>query len=65
VRDINFETLTPLEFLEAKCLNYDTVTVESRGELIPGEYVAVVEIDWRELPAECQIPKAFTFSTYS
>ena len=49
MKDINFETLMPLEFLESKCLNYDTVTIESRDELIVGEYVAFVEIDWKAL----------------
>jgi hypothetical protein len=46
-RDLNYETLMPLEFLESKCLTFDTVTVESRDELVVGEYVALVEIDWR------------------
>lgn len=55
----------PLEFLESKCLNYDTVTVESRDELVIGEYVALIEIDWKQLPAECAVPKTYVFSTYS
>jgi hypothetical protein len=46
-KDINYETLTPLEYLEAKCLNSDCVTIDYNKDLPPGEYVALVEVDWK------------------
>lgn len=46
-KDINYETLTPLEYLEAKCLNSDCVTIDYNKTLPPGEYVALVEVEWK------------------
>ena len=62
-RDINYDTLMPLEFLYSHCLNADSVTVESEGDLPPGDYVALVEIDWKIIQPE--VPKTYVFSTYS
>jgi hypothetical protein len=61
-RDINYETLLPLEFLDSKCLNSDCVTIDYEKELPPGEYVALVEVDWRTYS---QQKRRYIFSTYS
>lgn len=35
------------EYVDAKCSNYDNVSVESKLDLEAGRYIAFVEIDWR------------------
>jgi len=47
-------------YIDSKCSNYDNVTVESKEDYEPGEYIALVEIDWRQ-----DIYKEFVFQTYS
>ena len=61
-KDINYETLMPLEFLDSKCLNSDCVTIDYEKELPQGDYVAMIEVDWRTYS---QQKKRFVLSTYT
>jgi hypothetical protein len=45
-KDINYDTLQPLEYLASKCLNSDCVTLDLPHPLPVGEYVVLVEVDW-------------------
>jgi hypothetical protein len=45
-KDINYDTLQPLEYLASKCLNSDCVTLDLPYPLPVGEYVVLVEVDW-------------------
>ena len=45
-KDINYDTLQPLEYLYSKCQNSDSVTLELQNPLPVGEYVILVEVDW-------------------
>jgi hypothetical protein len=37
----------PIDFINAKCSNYDNVSIESDENLQPGEYIALIEIEWK------------------
>ena len=50
----------PVHFVDAKCSTYDNVSIESVDELEAGEYVALVEVDWRQ-----DFVKEIVFQTYS
>ena len=49
----------PIMYVDGKCSNYDNVSLET--ELDRGEYIALVEIDWK-----CDnLVREYVFSTYS
>lgn len=50
----------PFQYVDAKCSNYDNVTVESAQEYEAGEYIVLVEVDWRQ-----EIIKEYVLQTYS
>lgn len=52
----------PLEFIYSKCCNSEQVTIESDGQLPAGEYVALVEIDWKQYE---QVARLYFVTTYS
>jgi hypothetical protein len=60
-KDINYDTLLPLEFLTSKCLNSDCVTLDLQT-LAPGDYVCLVEIDWNKSGQQKYVFQAYSDS---
>eukprot|EP00347_Sterkiella_histriomuscorum_P016829 403351694 len=50
----------PFRYIDAKCSNYDNVSIESTDEYEAGEYVVLVEVDWRQ-----NLIQEYVVQTYS
>ena len=40
-------TKEPIQYIQATCSNYDNVSIEIQEELPAGDYIVLVEVDWR------------------